>query len=269
MIKIGMCNDKVENIRLLADAGFEYIELPLVRLEAMTDEEFDAVRKAYADAPIHPEVANCMLPGDIKVTGPDVDYSGITSYLEKAFHRAVQMGIHTVVFGSGGSRRVVAGWSHEKAYEQLRTYLTIVNTYCEKYDVTVAIEPLSREETNIINFVSEAALFSKFLGFPRIGALGDTFHMIQNHEPFCEFAYAGRLLKHVHIAHSNGSKDRNDPNRRNYPAMNDGVDYCEVFAHLKAIGYDAHVSIEADCQNMAKEAPAAFKALDFARRSAL
>ena len=108
--------------------------------------------------------------------------------------------------------------------------------YAVKYDLDVVIEPLRRFETNIINLVSEATILASLANLPRIGVLGDTYHMVESAEPYTAFAHAGRLLWHVHICNSF---------TRQGPEPDDGGDYKEVFAALKACGYEGRVSIEA------------------------
>ena len=46
--------------------------------------------------------------------GENVDYAGITAYLDKGFERAKALGVKKVVFGSGGARSFPEGYSFEK-----------------------------------------------------------------------------------------------------------------------------------------------------------
>jgi len=261
MIRLGVCT-KPENMALLAGQGFDYIEISLSWLHGLTDEEYAKQLAIVKAAPIGVESANGMMPGAIKVTGPDVDEAAIRAYLEKAFRRAHEMGVKVVVFGSGASRRVPEGWPQAEAWRQLARFLTIAAGYGEQHDIDIAIEPLRRAECNIMNLVTEGTLMSALLNLPRVGTLGDTYHMICGHEPYSAFIQAGRLLRHVHISHSLGVDAG-----RIWPAPDDGEDYREVFAALRAAGYDGRVSIEAGCEDMAAGGPKAFAALDMARRA--
>ena len=260
MVRLGVCT-KPENMALVAQLGFGYIEVSLAWLQSLPEEDYQKELAIAKAAPIGVEAANGMLPGAIKVTGPDVDEAAIREYLEKAFCRAHEIGIKVVVFGSGAARRVPEGWPHEEAWRQIARYLTIAEEYCEKYGIEIAIEPLRRAECNIMNLVTEGTLMSALLNLKHIGTLGDTYHMVCSHEPYAAFIQAGKLLKHVHIGHTIGIDQG-----RIWPTEEDGENYREVFEALEQAGYEGRVSIEAGCQDMAADGPKAFAVLDKARR---
>ena len=260
MVRLGVCS-KPENMELLAKQGFEYIEVGLAWLHGLSEEDYQKELAIVKAAPIGVESANGMLPGTVKVTGPDVDERVIRDYLEKAFRRAHEFGIKVVVFGSGAARGVPEGWPHAEAWRQIARYLTIAEEYCAKYDIEIAIEPLRRAECNIMNLVTEGTLMSAMLNLPHIGTLGDTYHMVCGHEPYSAFVQAGKLLKHVHIGHTIGIDQG-----RIWPTEEDGENYREVFEALEQAGYKGRVSIEAGCQDMAVDGPKAFAVLDKARK---
>ena len=259
MIRLGVCT-LPENAALLGAQGFDYIEVGLAWLHGLSDEEYAAQLDIVRNAPIPVEAANGMLPGTLKVTGPEVSEEDIAAYLDKAFSRAHEMGIKVVVFGSGAARGVPEGFSHAEAWRQIARFLAVVDTYCERYGIELAIEPLRRAECNIINLVSEGAMMSALIDLPHIGTLGDTYHMVCSHEPYSAFSVAGRLLKHVHIRHTLGVDQG-----RIWPAEGDGEDYKEIFDALKAAGYDGRVSIEAGCEDMKNDGPTAYSVLSAAR----
>lgn len=67
-----------------------------------------------------------MFPGSIKLTGDNVDFEAIQTYVNHAIGRLAQAGIKIGVFGSGGSRRVPENFPREKAWEQLKTVAKIL-----------------------------------------------------------------------------------------------------------------------------------------------
>ena len=260
MIRLGVCT-KPENMELLAKQGFEYIEVGLSWLAGLSEEDYRRELAIAKAAPIGVESANGMLPGAVRVTGPEADEAVIRDYLEKAFCRAHEIGIRVVVFGSGGARRVPEGWPQVEAWRQIARFLAICEEYCAKYDIEIAIEPLRRAECNIMNLVTEGTMMSALVNLPHIGTLGDTYHMICGHEPYSALVQAGKALRHVHISHSLGVDAG-----RIWPSPDDGENYREVFEALEAAGYEGRVSIEAGCEDMAVDGPKAFAALDRARR---
>ena len=257
MIRIGVCS-AIDNISKVQKAGFDYLEGNLSTIYSMTDEEFGRACAIVDASPIKVETTNCLLPGSVKVTGPDVDMNGLRAYLEKAFSRAARLGVKVCVFGSSGARRVPEGFSTAEGWRQVADFLRMANDVAEQNDVTVAIEPLRFMESNIMNFVSEATLMASLLDLPRVGVLGDTYHMAMGHESWNAFKMAGPLLKHVHVACAIG---------RNCPKKGDGEHYDELFRILAEAGYEGRVSIESRYDDFDAELPMGFAALDEARRA--
>ena len=100
----------------------------------------------------------------------------------------------------------------------------------------MAIEPLNRRETNLINAVAEAAALAERIAHPAVSVLSDLYHVVVEAEPFAATARAAALLTHVHIA----APDRQMPlPGRDEPELRD------FFLTLRSIGYDGRVSIEA------------------------
>ncbi len=80
--------------------------------------EFAPHEKARRES-LRPLVAaNCLLPPDLKVTGPAVDSARLARYAGTAFARARRVGISTIVFGSAGARMVPDGWPTTRGFEQ-------------------------------------------------------------------------------------------------------------------------------------------------------
>jgi sugar phosphate isomerase/epimerase len=119
--------------------------------------------------------------------------------------------------------------------------------------VRIALEPLNRYETPLINTAREALEFLDRLGADNLGLLLDTFHM-NIEEPSIEESIricSGRIF-HFHVADSN----------RWYPGAGH-LDFAGILQTLLATGYDGFVSGEF----MAKPGAdlAAQKAADFLR----
>ena len=250
-MKFGACT-AFENMEAAKKAGFSYIECALSQLAEMEEEAFLALAEKIKEAPVPVLCCNGFMPGTIKVTGPDWEEAKIRAYLDKALARASAIGVKTAVFGSGASRNVPQGWSYEKAWQQLAAFFKIAAEYAEKYDVRIAIEPLRRQECNIVNLVSEAVLLAAWVDSPCIGVLADTFHMLASGEPWEAMTNAGEKLWHVHI-----SCPLADMSSRIYPQVSDGFDYREVLSVLTAMEYQGNVSVEAGTQDFEKEAEAA------------
>lgn len=255
MIKLGVCT-ALENAPILAQAGYDYIETALNSLAALSDAAFAQAQAALARSGLPCEAMNCMLPGDLPVVGPRVDREKIERYLTLAFSRAQALGTEVIVFGSGGSRGVPEGFPWWRAWGQLRDYLVQADRLAGEYGLRVAIEPLRREECNILHYVSEALQLAAVLDLPRVGVLGDTYHMALGGEPLAALAQAGDRLWHVHVA---------CPEGRAFPKNGDPADrrgeYRALFEALRSVDYQGRVSIEGNCGDLAAEADASFALL--------
>ena len=101
-------------------------------------------------------------------------------------------------------------------------------------NVRLAIEPINRYETNLLNGVTDALALIEEIGAPNVGVLYDTFHA-NIEEPRIEIGMmvCRSRLFHVHIADSN----------RWYPGAGH-TDFGRVISTLRAMKYDGWVSAE-------------------------
>ena len=106
--------------------------------------------------------------------------------------------------------------------------------HAEKAKINLAIEPLNRFETYVINTVADAARMCKDVGHPRLKVQVDTFHChIEEKDTAAAIRACGSLVGHFHASES----DRGTPGTGQ-------VAWRESFAALKDIGYDRWVTIE-------------------------
>lgn len=257
MIRLGICTD-IANIDLVAEIGYDYMETGLSALAALSDEEYEAAARRVEKAKIQVEACNGMMPASVPVTGPNVSAQAIHDYLNKAFARAARLGVKVVVFGSAGSRNVPEGFDLDQAWRQIGNFLRIAQGHAVEHGITIAIEPLRKGESNIINYVSEAVLLSSILQLSNVRALADTYHMAMGSEPYSFLATAAPMLAHVHTANAIG---------RILPKEGDGENYEGIFSALRRGGYDGRVSCEAGCKDFPVDAKAAFEVLDKVRKS--
>ena len=104
----------------------------------------------------------------------------------------------------------------------------------EDPSVKLAIEPINRYETNLLNGVNESLRFLDRVGADNVGLLLDTFHM--NIEEPCllsSIESAAHKLLHVHVADSN----------RWYPGAGH-IDFAGVLTRLDRVGYQGYFSAE-------------------------
>jgi sugar phosphate isomerase/epimerase len=233
--KLGVCT-ALTNAEAVKAAGGDYIEEAVGRLLMPGRPESEWLEnRAAAHASALPILAcNSFLPGTLKCTGPAANPAGVLQYAETAFLRARQAGVKIIVFGSGGSRRLPGGFPQEQAEAQFVALLKKMGPLAEAQGVTIAIEPLRRQECNFINTVLEGAAIVERTNHPGIRLLFDIYHMLQNGEDPIDLEKTAPLLVHGHIA---------EKENRSAPGVA-GDDFRPFFAALKAAGYKGRLSIE-------------------------
>ena len=232
-MRFGCCAglDKAE---VLQDAGFDYIELGVgTVLPERPASEFESVMEQIKALRIKPEAWNCLIIGDIKLTGPNVDFYRVERYLRTAFERIASLGGKVVVFGSGGARNVPDDFAESKARQQILEFLALCGNVAGQNSLRVAIEPLNRKESNIINSVAEGVEFAELAARSEVRALADLYHIDEENEPLENVAKAGSMLIHTHTADTG----RYSPGTGSY-------DHIGFFRALKEAGYDDRMSIE-------------------------
>jgi len=234
-MRLGICVP-FENLDAAASYGYDYIEVSVGSIAGLEEEAFEAVKAAAASKPIRVEAANVMLPGWAHVLGPEANWPEIRAYLDKAYSRLSQLGCKTVVFGSGGPRRVPEGLTREAAWSQLIEFSRMIADLAGSYGIMIALEPLNTKECNIITSVSEGGRLVEDAAHPNFKLLADYYHMLRENEGFGGVEKYGKELRHIHFHPAIGSETA--------PYAEDGTDYKAFFDKLKEVGYDGRVSLE-------------------------
>ena len=253
--QIGVCVDP-DRFDAAQAAGFDYVETNASRVAALTDEEFQKLVAQVAQMKIPLAASMSFIPGAVKLTGPDVDPAKQMTYVTGVLGRLKQLGVKVVVFGSGGARRVPDGFSKEEAIAQLVDFCRRIAPVARDNGITIVVEPLRKQETNIINTAREGLALVKAVDRPEIRLLVDYYHLTEEGESPDIIADAGPLLAHAHIA---------NPKGRVFPLSADESAYEGFFSNLCKIGYQGRLSVEASTKDFATEAPQAVALLRNAR----
>ena len=250
-MQFGVCAP-VSEAGKLAKMGFDYLEVSVASLAEMTDAQFEAFCAENNAAPIHAEAANCMFPGSLRLTGEDADFAAVQSYLDRAMARLQAAGVSVAVFGSGGSRRVPEGFPKERAWAQLVRVGEMLGKTAEKHGVTVALEPLRRAETNILNTQPEGLRIVQEVAHPHFKLLCDYYHLIVEGGTMADVEACAGQLVHIHIS---------NPENRAAMTPEDQADYKSFFDALRRIGYDARMSFEGSAPEPEKQLPVALEVM--------
>jgi len=258
-MKYGVCGEpKIASI--LAGAGYDFCELHVQRdLKTMEGEEaflplLDEIRATPVPAP----VANCFVPGSLKITGPAVDVDALKVYVKTAFERAERAGLDTIVFGSGGARRIPEGFDRDVAWGQLLDFGRMIAPLALQRQIVVVVEPLNRRECNVFNSVGESAEYVRQVDHPNLRLLVDAYHWALENDSYEDLVASLPLIQHAHIA---------TYENRKAPGL-EANDFAPFFRALKEGGYDGRLSIEGRWGGMAAEAGDALVVLEQAAEQA-
>jgi D-psicose/D-tagatose/L-ribulose 3-epimerase len=253
--QIGVCVDP-DKFEAAQAAGFDYVETNASKVAALTDDEFQKLAAQVAQLRIPLAASMSFIPSAIKLVGPDIDQGRQMAYVSNTLGRLKQLGVKVVVLGSGGARRVPDGFSKDDAFNQLVDFCRRLAPVARENGITIAIEPLRRQETNMINSAREGLALVRAVDRPEIRLLVDYYHLAEEGENADIIAEAGPLLAHTHIA---------NPKGRVYPLSLDESAYGGFFSNLCKIRYKGRLSIEASTTDFAAQAPQAIALLRSAR----
>lgn len=241
-----------ENAKKLMDMGYDYVELPLAEMSALPEPVFDEMLSQMRRGGIKCRACNNFFPPNLRLTGPEVDKEAVSRYISLALGRASRLGAEVTVFGSAGAKNVPAGFDFGAAWEQIADVARGLDEKAAEYGITVAIEPLNKKESNIINTVREGKKLVLDVNRQRIRLLADYYHMALEKESMSSLKDAAGLLVHTHISRPEG---------RRFPAEGDGADYRGFTGALIGAGYRGRMSVEAYTDDLDADAPAALRTL--------
>lgn len=230
-------------LRALEDAGCDFAEFGVGMVAPeLPEESFNLFRSALDGASIKAECFNSFIAPHVKLTGESRDWNRIEQYVAVAAERVAAVGGAVIVFGSGAARNAPDGFPREEAEAQLEQFLHMCADKAEAAGIQIAIEPLNRRESNILNTVEEAHEMAKRVNRPEIAVLADFYHLMEEREPFEAVENCGSRLIHVHVADTG----------RLYPGSG-RYDYPRFYEALHEANYDARISVECNWNDFAAE----------------
>ena len=253
-MKFGVCvGTDIEKMKLIKAIGYDYAESHCQEIAKRDKEHLDAMKATG----IPVVAANCFI--GMKVVGEEKNEDAIKEYLETLFEKASYLGLKHLVFGSSAARRIPDGMSLEEGRAEIVDFLkNLVVPVAEKYNLTVAIEPLRPEECNAINTVADGVEIAKRVDSPFVKVLADVAHMfVQNETMDSLLEYKGWII-HTHT--SNPDPDPSLGKKRTYPEIGDTFSQKLFVDALESIGVE-YCSIEADVIDFETDARNAYEVL--------
>ncbi|KOV82834.1 sugar phosphate isomerase/epimerase [Nocardia sp. NRRL S-836] len=223
--------------------GFDVIELPV---EQPGDWDPHRAADLLAGLGLRATVCLVMPPGRELVVADTVEQT--QDYLRRVVDVATVVG-SPVIAGPAYSS-VGRTWridDRPRVYAELRANLLPVVEYAAERGVRVAVEPLNRYETSLLNTVDQALEALAGLPDEGCGLALDTYHLnIEESAPVKAVLAAGSRIAHVQVC----ANDRGTPGR-------DHQDWPALLGALSGAGYRGPLCIESFTPDNAAIATAA------------
>lgn len=235
-MQFGICT-AVENSEAVKNVGWDFVEENVQGFlqGTLPDHEWAGEKRAAA-AKLPILAANGLVPGAMKITGPDVSPEKLKAYMTNVCRRAGKVGMKRLVFGSGAARQVPEGFDRKRAREQILDFLRMCAPLAQESNVMIVVEHLNSKECNIITTLAEELEYVKTINHPNIRCLADSWHFWLENESLDTLREAMPFLHHVHVADKDG---------RVAPGEAGTSDYRPFFKVLKQGGYKGGISVEA------------------------
>lgn len=232
---LGVMSD-LDNAGKLKDIGYDFIEGTVAGfLHPELDEKEFAPQLDNLRSCVLP-VRSCsgLFPKQFRLTGPAAKHEEALEYAVKVCKRADAAGIPVIVLGSSGARNLPEGFDPAQGRAQLIGFCRKLGDLIKDCKVTIALEPLNKKETNLLNTVAEGIEYVDSVDRPKIRLLADLYHMRLEGEVPDVIRKAGKRLLHCHVSEMDG---RAAPGTK-------GDDFRAYLKALKDIGYAGGLSCE-------------------------
>lgn len=236
-MKFGLCTS-ADKLTKLKPGTLDYIEMNLSAIHEMPEEKLREAAFILSGAGTPAETTNCFFPKELRLCGSEYRAQKVAEYTKRALEKASRLGIQLCVLGSGKSRSIGDGEDDAACMRQFEEVVRLAGELAQPYGITVALEPLRRAETNVINTVEEGGAVCRRIAHPNVRLLADLYHVADAGEPLDVLKQNADLLCHMHIA---------NPATRSYPSEADPFDYGALKEALADAGYDRRISIEGSC----------------------
>jgi len=234
-VEIGVCAG-TEDLGKAERWGFDYLEPAAAAIAALSATEFERVRQQVLASRLRCRSFNSLIR-TMQVVGPEANLDAVSIYLNAALDRCRQLGARVVVWGSASSRNIPAGHSREQTWQEIKRFLQRAGDIAKSHELVIGIEPLRKQESNIINAGAEALRLVDEVKHPNVKMIIDYYHLRMENEDPDILVRAREHVVHLHFA---------NPNGRRWPkSVDDDPEYGRFFQLVKQIGYTGGLSIEA------------------------
>jgi len=225
--------DLARNLAKIAGWGYDGVELAIRDPQAMDAEELAKLVAAYGLAV--PAIGTGQAWGEEHLSYSNPDSAVRRAAIERTkAHIPVAHRLDALIIIGLLRGLVRPGVSQAQALEWVTAALTECCAAAAESGVRIALEPINRYETTLVNNVAEGLTLIDRVGADNLGLLFDTFHAnIEEASIEESLLAAGSRLFHVHVADSN----------RWYPGAGH-LDFAQILDVVARSGYAGFVSGE-------------------------
>lgn len=188
--------------RTAADMGYQALELPL---ENVGDWDAARTRAVLDELSLGAIVVGAMGPGRSLLSRAG-DVAATQDYLRACIEAAVALGAEVVAgpfYAPTGVTWRMSADDRAEATRELRENLAPVADHATDAGITLAIEPLNRYETSVLNTVEQSLDALEPLLGRGVGLALDTYHLnIEEKHPDDAIRSAGSAIAHVQVCGS-------------------------------------------------------------------
>jgi len=224
-----------EAFRKASEFGFNAIEIPTL------DGVLDIAQIKNVLNSTSPRLTPIIIGGGLPQTDLASDTRSISEngsdYVKRCIKACVDIGGSQVcgpLYTAVGSLRYLSEAERNKVLHRVVRSFKDIGRYAQDFGVSIALEPLCRYDTHLINTSAQVRDLVDKIDQENIGILLDTFHLNIEEKSFKDaISTAGKKLIHFHACEN----DRGTPGTGH-------INWNEVSEALRLTRYDGWISIE-------------------------
>jgi D-psicose/D-tagatose/L-ribulose 3-epimerase len=228
-------NASLELIDHASRIGFDIIE---ICVEDPVTIDVEKIRARLEATGMQATVCGAFGPNrDISSEEPETQ-SAASAYLSRCIEISLALGSGIVLgpmYSCVGNTRLLDPPARARQWRRAVENLQKVADLAAQQNVRLALEPLNRFETDLVNTIDQGLRMIEDIGRPNVGFLLDTFHMnIEETDIPSALRRAGKRIFEVHAC----ANDRGTPGRDHLP-------WPEIARALRDVDYQGPIVIEA------------------------
>lgn len=218
----------------IAQMGFNAVEIPMTQPQ-VPEPLAEEIRKTG----LRISLCAAMSPGrDLSNFDPQVRVNTM-EYLTKCLETGAKLGADVFagpLYAGGGKRHLLPPDEAAREWELAVQGLRTLSARAREYGVHLAIEPLNRYRSSVVNTAEQALRMVNEVDDDFLGIHFDTFHAGIEEDDLCgaiERVLAAGKMFHFHACANN----RSAPGQGFFP-------WEQIFGLLRSYGYQGHVTME-------------------------